>query len=126
MQRPLIPSLALIAADDASIRTILAEGASLAGLASVAVKNGRHAVKSLAALRPAVALLTVQTPGLSGIEVCWWMRRQPHIANVPVILISSLSSQFEIDAGTLAGANHYVTMPFSSAQIRAVINRHLV
>ena len=79
----------------------------------------------LADWRPAVALLAVQLPGLSGIEVCWWMRRQARLANVPVILVSALMSQDEIDAGILAGANHYMPRPFTSANIRAVIGRHL-
>ena len=125
MQRSRNESLALIADDDANIRGILSAAAKLAGLASVTVTDGRGAVKMLADLRPAVALLAVQLPGLSGIEVCWWMRRQSHLANVPVILVSALMSQVEIDAGILAGANHYMPKPFTSAHIKSVIGRHL-
>jgi DNA-binding response OmpR family regulator len=125
MQGSLNESLALIADDDPNIRAILSGAATLAGLDSVSVTNGREAVKMLADWRPAVALLAVQLPGLSGIEVCWWMRWQARLANVPVILVSALMSQDEIDAGILAGANLYMPRPFTCANIRAAIGRHL-
>jgi DNA-binding response OmpR family regulator len=118
-------SVALIANGDMSIRTILSEAAGLAGLTPLVVTDGREAAKLLTGLRPAVAILAVQMPALSGIEVCWWMRRQSHLSNVPVILVSAITSQSEIDAGILAGADHYMPSPFTSAHIRAVIARHL-
>ncbi len=80
----------------------------------------------LADLHPSVVILDVNIPSLSGIEVCWWMRRQRHLANVLVILLSERASQFEIDAGMLAGANHYVTKPFRSAHITALVAHHLL
>lgn len=118
-------SFALIAHDDADVRTLLSVAVGRVGLASVQVRNGRHAIKMLADLRPSMVLLDVQMRGLSGIEVCWWIRRQRYLSDVPVILVSALTSQFEIDAGMLAGANHYVTKPFTSAQVTTLVARHL-
>ena len=117
--------VAVIANGDKSIRTILSDAARLAGLTPMVVTDGREAAKLLTGLRPAVAILAVEMPALSGIEICWWMRRQSHLAKVPVILVSALTSQSEIDAGILAGADHYMPGPFTSAHIRAVIARHL-
>jgi DNA-binding response OmpR family regulator len=119
-------SFALIADDDAKVRAILSAAVGLVGLASVQVDDGRQAIEMLADLSPSVVLLDVRLPGLSGIEVCWWIRRQRHLADVPVILISALTSQFEIDAGLLAGANHYVRKPFTSAHITALVAHQLV
>lgn len=116
---------ALIGDDDADIRTFLSEAVSQMGLASVQVEDGRQAIEMLADLHPRVVLLDVQMPGLSGIEICWWLRRQRHLSGVPVILVSALASQFEIDAGLLAGANDYLTKPFTSGHVRAVVARHL-
>jgi CheY-like chemotaxis protein len=119
-------SFALIADDDADVRTLLSVAVGRLGLASVQVEDGRQAIEILADLHPSVVLLDVQMPGLSGIEVCWWIRRQRHLADIPVILVSALTSQFEIDAGLLAGANHYVTKPFTNAHITALVAHHLV
>lgn len=80
----------------------------------------------LADLYPSVVLLDVQLPGLGGIELCWWIRRQRHLADVPVILISDLTSQVESDAGRLAGANHYIAKPLTPAHITALVAHHLV
>ena len=125
MQRLQNQSFALIADDDAGVRAVLSAVVSRAGLASVPVQDGRRAVKVLADQHPSLAILGVQMPGLSGIEVCWWIRRQRHLAEVPVILIGALPSQSEIDAGLLAGANDFVTKPFTSARITAVVAHHL-
>ena len=102
MQRSPNQAFALIADDDADIRAFLSEAVSRTGLASVQVEDGREAIGMLADLYPSVVLLDVQMPGLSGIEICWWIRRQRHLSDVPVILVSALTSQFEIDAGLLA------------------------
>lgn len=119
-------SFALIADDDPDVRALLSVAVGRAGLASVQVEDGRQAIEMLANLHPSVVLLDVKMPGLNGIEVCWWIRRQRHLADIPVILVSALTSQFEIDAGLLAGANHYVTKPFTSARITALVAHHLV
>lgn len=126
MQRSPNQPFALIADDDANIRAFLSDAVSRMGLASVQVEDGRQAIGMLADLYPSVVLLDVQMPGLSGIEICWWIRRQRHLSDVPVILVSALTSQFEIDAGLLAGANDYLTKPFTSAHVTAVVAHHLV
>lgn len=115
--------IALIADDDADIRDVLSMAVDGTGLEPVLAEDGRQAVQMLETLHPEIILLDVQMPGLSGIEVCWWIRRQRHLARVPVILVSARTSPFEIDAGLLAGANHYVTKPFTPAQIVAVVAR---
>ena len=113
--------VALIADDDSDIRDVLSMAVGSAGLDSVMAEDGRQAVQLLENLHPDIILLDVQMPGLSGIEVCWWIRRQRHLAHVPVVLVSARTSPFEIDAGLLAGANHYVTKPFTPAHIVGVI-----
>ena len=113
--------VALIADDDEDIRDVLSLAVGSAGLDPVLAEDGRQAVQMLETLHPEVILLDVQMPGLSGIEVCWWIRRQRHLTRVPVILVSARTSPFEIDAGLLAGANHYVTKPFTMEQIVAVV-----
>ncbi|WP_457255117.1 response regulator [Pedococcus sp. P5_B7] len=116
----------MIADDDADVRALLSLAVDRASLASVQVEDGRQAIEMLADLSPSVVLLDVKMPGLSGIEVCWWIRRQRHLGDVPVILVSALTSQFEIDAGLLAGANQYVTKPFTRAHITAAVAHHLL
>jgi DNA-binding response OmpR family regulator len=83
-------------------------------------------MKTLADLHPSLVLLDVQLPGPSGIEVCWWIRRQRHLADVPVTLVSDLISQLEIEAGLLAVANHYLRKPFTSSHITALVAHLLV
>ncbi|MGA8980656.1 MAG: response regulator [Pedococcus sp.] len=121
MSTPGVQPVALVADDDEDIRDVLSVVLGDAGMAVVRAEDGRQAVQLLENLLPEIILLDVQMPGLSGIEVCWWIRRQRRLAHVPVVLVSARTSPFEIDAGLLAGANHYVTKPFTQAQILAVV-----
>ncbi len=121
MSTPGVQPVALVADDDEDIRDVLSVVLGDAGMAVVQAEDGRQAVQLLENLLPEIILLDVQMPGLSGIEVCWWIRRQRRLAHVPVVLVSARTSPFEIDAGLLAGANHYVTKPFTQAQILAVV-----
>ena len=118
-------SFALIAHADAKVRATLSEAVGQRGLASVPVHDGRQAIRMLADLHPSVVVLHAQMPGLGGVEVCWWIRRHPRLAETPVILISAQASEFEIDAGLLAGANSYLTTPLTSARFTAVVAHHL-
>ena len=113
--------VALIADDDEDARDVLSVVMGNAGMLPVLAHDGRQAVQTLENLLPEIILLDVQMPGLSGIEVCWWIRRQRRLAHIPVVLVSARTSPFEIDAGLLAGANHYVTKPFTQSQILAVV-----
>lgn len=125
MQHAAGPSCALIADDDANVRALLSVAVARVGLESVQAEDGRKTIELLADLSPTLVLLGAKLPGLSGIEVCWWIRRQRHLTAVPVILVGAGTCQFQIDAGLLAGANHHITKPFTSAQAAAVIARQL-
>ena len=113
--------IALLVDDDEDVRALLTLTVARVGLSAVEAYDGKHALEVLEGVTPALILLDVQMPRMSGIEVCWWIRKQPRLAHVPVILVSARTSQAEIDAGLLAGATHYVTKPFSPAKLAALI-----
>lgn len=76
---------------------------------------------------PALILLDLILPGMNGMEVCRRLRREPSTRRTPVIIVSARSSESEVAAGLDAGADDYVTKPFSMrellARVRAVIRR---
>jgi CheY-like chemotaxis protein len=91
------------------------------------VSDGEEAIKVLNELAqiprgrlPALVILDLNMPRMGGLEVLKWMRSQPEVRNVPVVVFSSSASQKEIDEVYAAGANAYVLKPPSLAE-RATI-----
>jgi DNA-binding response OmpR family regulator len=119
-EAPTVP-IALLVDDDEDVRSLLTLTVGRVGMSAVEAYDGKHALEVLQGITPDLVLLDVQMPRMSGIEVCWWIRKEPRLAHVPVILVSARTSQPEIDAGLLAGANHYVTKPFSPTKLAALI-----
>lgn len=71
-----------------------------------ALKNGAGAVTGC-------VLLDVKLPGLSGLEVLSWIREQPQLKRLPVIMFSSSSLPADINQAYDLGANSYLVKPAS-------------
>ncbi|HEV2863301.1 MAG TPA: response regulator transcription factor [Pyrinomonadaceae bacterium] len=76
---------------------------------------------------PALILLDLMLPGMSGTELCRRLRREPQTRRTPIIMLTAKGSEAERVAGLELGADDYVTKPFSVrevvARVRAVLRR---
>ncbi len=116
-----MPNL-LIAEDDPDIRELISFRLSAAGHAVTAVEDGPSALDAAADALPDLVLLDVMMPGLSGIDVCRSLRAQPETADLPVILLTARSQEADVQAGFRAGADDYMTKPFSPRELVSRIN----
>ena len=76
---------------------------------------------------PALIILDVMLPGMSGTELCRRLRREPRTRRVPVIMLTARAAESDRVAGLDLGADDYITKPFSVrellARVRAVMRR---
>ncbi|MDH4064426.1 MAG: response regulator transcription factor, partial [Acidobacteriota bacterium] len=76
---------------------------------------------------PDLIVLDLNLPVLGGLEVCRLLRSRPATARVPIIMLTARTSEGDRVTGLDAGADDYVTKPFSlrelSARVRAVLRR---
>ena len=76
---------------------------------------------------PDLLILDLMLPGLSGIEVCRRLKRDPATAGIPVIMLTAKGEEEDIISGFDAGADDYVTKPFRPkvllARVQAVLRR---
>ena len=119
----------LIVEDDADIAEGLRYNLEREGFAAVVAESGE---KGLAAALdkngpPALILLDLMLPGMSGTELCRRLRQEPATRKTPVIILTARGSESERVAGLELGADDYVTKPFSvrelMARVRAVLRR---
>lgn len=81
--------------------------------------NGFEALTQAAMLMPDLILLDVMMPGMSGFEVCQHLRANPLLAEVPIILITSLDDQKSRLEGLEAGADDFIPKPFNIIELQA-------
>lgn len=76
---------------------------------------------------PSLLLLDLMLPGMSGVELCRRLRREPQAKKMPVIMLTAKASEGDKIEGLDTGADDYITKPFSVkeviARVRAVLRR---
>ena len=110
-------TVVLVADDDADIRDLLAFKLEQAGLEVIAVGDGQAAVEQARLRRPTLAVLDVSMPGLSGIDVCRMLRAEPGTAGMLIIMLTARVQERDVEGGFSAGADDYVTKPFSPREL---------
>jgi two-component system sensor histidine kinase ChiS len=99
---------------------------SLAKYNVVTASTGAEALDYLASDGPCdLVLLDVMMPRQSGFEVCQRIREHHSPADLPVILLTAKNRVSDLVSGFGAGANDYLTKPFSSDELLARVNVHL-
>jgi DNA-binding response OmpR family regulator len=85
------------------------------GFTVVAANDGLEALQLAADCDPVLAILDVTMPGLTGVEVTRALRDRH--ATFPVILLTAHAQEADVAAGAAAGADAYVTKPFSPQEL---------
>jgi len=118
-------TLRIVAADDdRGILKIIERVLGLNGFMVFTAPNGPDALRMVDQMEPALVLLDVMMPGLTGIEVCEKLREY---SNVPIIILTGLDDESDATRALEAGADDYIRKPFGAnelvARIRAVLRR---
>jgi CheY-like chemotaxis protein len=110
-------SLVLVVDDNADGIRIVESILKGNGFEVVAARNGQEALDAVAAKPPAVILLDVMMPGMSGLEVLEKLRAQPKNGRIPVILLTAKTQDEDVISGYRYGADYYIPKPFTSKQL---------
>jgi DNA-binding response OmpR family regulator len=122
------PGAILVVEDDEQLLAMLVELFERAGHTVEAVATGEDAVAAAHAARPALVVLDVQLPGVSGYEVCRMLRRE-FGDGLPILFLSGERIEaLDRVAGLLLGGDDYVAKPFAPdemlARVRLLLRRN--
>jgi len=87
--------------------------------------DGDEALERSRSARPDLILLDMMMPGRSGSDVLRELRADPATAETPVIMLTARAQATDREAMNLAGANHYLTKPFSPVGLAALVEEVL-
>jgi len=91
----------------------------------VCVDDGAKCVESVKNRRPDLILMDVSMPVMDGLEACRRIKMFEACADLPIVLVSSLASDSEVDKGMDAAADYYITKPFNDDELLDVFSRYL-
>jgi CheY-like chemotaxis protein len=117
--------LVLIADDDAEMRRLVRKSIEKLGLRIVEARDGEEAIARLVEHRPQGAVLDVMMPGLSGWEVCKYIRSKPEYEHLAVLMLTAIGKTTNEMTAPLYGADAYLDKPFEVAELTATVKRIL-
>ncbi|HEY3244929.1 MAG TPA: response regulator, partial [Phycisphaerae bacterium] len=87
--------------------------------------DGRQALAAIERRRPTLVVSDIEMPVMDGYELCHAIKHNPQLADIPVILLTSLSDPADVLRGLEARADYYLTKPFDKgfllARVEAVL-----
>lgn len=117
----------LIVEDEAAIRDMMSVALEMAGYACLEATTTQDAHALIVDHKPALILLDWMLPGSSGIEFARRLKRDDLTAEIPIIMITAKAEEDNKVQGLEAGADDYITKPFSPrelvARLKAVLRR---
>jgi CheY-like chemotaxis protein len=114
---------ALIVEDDGPIADVLANMMGLLNWKTKITNNPRAAIAQINQQLPAVILLDLYMPIASGLEVCHFVRRDPRMQDIPIVMISADGSEHSREVAFEAGVNEYMVKPVSFEDLEAMVQR---
>jgi two-component system phosphate regulon response regulator PhoB len=112
----------LIVDDEEAIREMISVSLELAGFSWMEAENGTSAHSAVVDDRPDLILLDWMLPGVSGIELARRLKRDEATGEIPIIMLTAKSEEDNKIQGLDAGADDYITKPFSTRELISRIN----
>ena len=117
----------LVVEDEPSIQELIAASLQHAGHLVLRADSAERALQLVNDTLPDVVLLDWMLPGLSGIQCAQRLRASERTRDLPIIMLTARGAEHDKVAGLEAGADDYLTKPFSPrellARIKAVLRR---
>jgi DNA-binding response OmpR family regulator len=125
MNLPLI----LVSEDERDIRELIVISLLTNGLTNVIqAHNGEEAVAQAKTHKPALILMDVRMPKMTGYEACKVLKEDGSTANIPVVFLSAKGQDAEVKLGKELGAVEYIIKPFAPDElvhrVRDILKRY--
>jgi CheY-like chemotaxis protein len=115
----------LIIEDEPDAAEMFAEMMRVNGFRVLKMFSSAPAIQMIAQEKPDLILLDIMMPDISGLEVLRYMRREPDLSSIPVIVVSAKSMPSDIRTGLEAGASMYLTKPVGFLDLKQAVEQVL-
>ncbi len=119
------PNCALIVDDSLSARRSLAQFVRDLGMEVLTAKDGFEAINVISERRPNLVLVDMEMPRMNGLELTAHLRSNQDTSTIPVIMITSRSTQKHRELAQAAGVNGYLNKPWSDEELLESIEKQI-
>lgn len=116
----------LIVDDEPNLRVLVHNTIESPAYQVIEARDGDEAWALIKERKPALVVLDIKMPRRSGFEVLTAIRADPELRGTQVMVLTASDQPSDIDAGILAGADYYLTKPFSPADLLARVSEAIV
>ena len=113
----------LIVEDEPDAAEMFAEMMRVSGFRVVKSYSSGPAISLISSEMPDVVILDVMMPDVSGLEILRFMRAEPKLAKIPVVVVSAKGMPSDIKTGLDAGASVYLTKPVGFLDLKEAVNK---
>ena len=111
--------------DEEDAAELFAEMMRISGFRVLKTSKAAPAIAMMTADKPDIVLLDIMMPEVSGLDILRQMRRDPDLANIPVIMVTAKGMPADIKNGMEAGASTYLTKPVGFLELKEAVERTL-
>ncbi len=111
--------------DEEDAAELFAEMMRISGFRVLKTSRAAPAIAMMTADKPDIVLLDIMMPEVSGLDILRQMRRDPNLANIPVIMVTAKGMPADIKNGMQAGASTYLTKPVGFLELKEAVERTL-
>ncbi|HSO12802.1 MAG TPA: response regulator [Anaerolineales bacterium] len=115
----------LIIEDEEDAAELFAEMMRVSGFRVLKTSKSAPAISMMTTDKPDIVLLDIMMPEVSGLDILRQMRRDPNLANIPVIMVTAKGMPADIKNGMEAGASTYLTKPVGFQELKGAVERTL-
>ncbi|MBR1399207.1 MAG: phosphate regulon transcriptional regulator PhoB [Alphaproteobacteria bacterium] len=115
----------MIVEDEQAISLLLKYNLEKEGYETICIAHGNRVISAVEKSNPSLILLDWMLPEMSGLELCRIIRNNPEYKNIPIIMLTAKGQEEDKVRGLSAGADDYVTKPFSVPELLARIKTNL-
>ncbi|MBE6451644.1 MAG: phosphate regulon transcriptional regulator PhoB [Alphaproteobacteria bacterium] len=115
----------MVVEDEQALALLLKYNLEKEGYEVVIESNGAKVIAEVEQHCPSLILLDWMLPKMSGVEICKLIRTKPDIKNIPIIMLTAKGQEEDKIKGLTAGADDYVTKPFSVPELMARVKTNL-
>jgi len=115
------PKKIIIVEDQPAVADLLEEMLSIDKYQVSKIHSSGGALSVIRTEKPDVVLLDIMMPDVSGLDVLRFMRREPDLQQIPVVIVSAKTLPADIRMGLEAGATAYLTKPVDIGVLRKTV-----
>src|SRR5208283_3285293 len=115
----------LIVDDERLTRAVLQRNVILAGYDVMLASNGVEALQKIQEAAPDLIVVDLVMPDMNGFEMCRRIRNNKQTTKIPVVVVSALQSQTDIEEAKASGADAYLTKPIKPEEFIKHIKKYL-